>query len=970
MSGFSDDPPITDGGAPPRPVRPFKPVGLPPVEPYRDELPSQAELPYEEHVVLGEPSFEQPAAPSELPQPEEYAEPKEPPLELSVEMPSEPIGEAASQPYYEEAVSPQTHVDWALPHAPKGFEHTDEPPYEEPQREEYASSGDTSDWREPPDDFDEPPPGPWRARAVLYGGLAAVILIVVAALSAVGYIWYVTRDLPSVETLQNYTPPVTTRVYAGDGTVLGEYARERRVFVPIGFIPKLVVEAFTSAEDRNFFNHPGIDPSGMLRAAIKDIGKVLQGRRPEGASTITQQVARDFLLNSDVKIARKIREVVLALRIDGTYSKEKVLELYLNEINLGQNSYGVAAAALNYFGKSLDDLDISEVAFLASLPKAPSHYDPRYHYQAALDRRNWVIGQMAENGYITEEQAKAAEAEPLTAGNRPLGSQTQDVDYFVEEVRRQLYSKYGQAALYDGGLQVRSSLDTRLQNYAVNALRMGLVRYDRRHGWRGAVSNIDIRTDWRSALAKIGNQSGIDTWRVAVVLGYSPDKSVHIGLADGSYGRMPFSELTWARKDIKETAEVGAAPVSPQDVVKIGDLVYVEAVDNRGHYGLRQVPEVNGAIVAMDPHTGRVLALSGGFSYASSQFDRAMQAMRQPGSAFKPFVYAAALDNGFTPVSKVLDAPFVIEQGPGLPLWHPENFEKKFIGLATLRRGIELSKNLMTVRLAQAVGMDKVEPYPERFGVYDRLPPLLANALGSAETTLLRLTTGYSEFDNGGKKITPSLVDRIQDRTGKTIWRHDDRRCDGCDAPNWQGQSEPLLDDTRDQIIDTRTAYQIVSMLQGVVERGTGRSISVIGKPLAGKTGTSNESKDVWFVGFSPDLACGVFVGFDNPRTLGKLEQGATVAAPIFRDFMKGALADVPATPFRVPPGIEFVSVDRITGAPAPVGSPTAIDEAFKVGTAPGDPGAPPQLIVGGDTPAGTNPANPTDVGEGTGGLY
>ena len=332
--------------------------------------------------------------------------------------------------------------------------------------------------------------------------LAAVILIVVTALSAVGYIWFVTRDLPSVETLQNYTPPVTTRVYAGDGTLLGEYARERRIFVPIGFIPKLVVEAFTSAEDRNFFNHPGIDPSGMLRAAIKDIGKVLQGRRPEGASTITQQVARNFLLNSDVKIARKIREVVLALRIDGTYSKEKVLELYLNEINLGQNSYGVAAAALNYFGKSLDDLDVSEVAFLASLPKAPSHYDPRYHYQAALDRRNWVIGQMAENGYITEEQAKAAEAEPLTAGNRPLGSQTQDVDYFVEEVRRQLYAKYGQAALYDGGLQVRSSLDTRLQNYAVNALRMGLVRYDRRHGWRGAVSNIDIRTDWRSTLAK------------------------------------------------------------------------------------------------------------------------------------------------------------------------------------------------------------------------------------------------------------------------------------------------------------------------------------------------------------------------------------------------------------------------------------------------------------------------------------
>ncbi len=957
MSGSSEDFPPPEDGIPEQPELPREPLESPAVL----ETASS-----EEEVTLQDTPqpFETPAAPEEAPPPDLPDTPDEAPLELSSEMPAETEPERHLEP----GPPPfPPEPSFAFRGMPVGFRHVEEPPLEEPPLHD-----EPSDWHEPPDDFEAPPPKPWKAKAVLYGGLAAVVLLAVGALSAVSYIWYVTRDLPSVETLQNYAPPVTTRVYAGDGTVLGEYARERRVFVPIGFIPKLVVEAFTSAEDRNFFNHPGIDPSGMLRAAIKDVGKVVMGRRPEGASTITQQVARNFLLNSDVKIARKIREVVLAVRIDATYSKEKVLELYLNEINLGQNSYGVASAALNYFGKSLDDLDIAEVAFLATLPKAPSHYDPRYHYQAALDRRNWVIGQMAENGYITEEQAKAAAAEPLNAGNRPLGSQTQDVDYFVEEVRRQLYSKYGQQALYDGGLQVRSSLDTRLQNYAVNALRMGLVRYDRRHGWRGAVSNIAVTGDWKSVLAKVGNQSGIDTWRVAVVLGFSPDKSVSIGLADGAHARMPFSELTWARRELKD-ALIGPAPAKPQDVVKVGDLIYVEAVDNRGDYGLRQVPEINGAIVAMDPHTGRVLALSGGFSYASSQFDRAMQAMRQPGSAFKPFVYAAALDNGFTPVSKVLDAPFCMQQGPGLPLWCPENFEKKFIGIATLRRGIVLSKNLMTVRLAQAVGMDKIEPYPEKFGVYDHLPPLLANALGSAETTLLRLTTGYSEFDNGGKKITPSLVDRIQDRNGKTIWRHDDRVCDGCDAANWQGQAEPLLDDTREQIIDTRTAYQIVSMLQGVVEYGTGRSISVVGKPLAGKTGTSNESRDVWFVGFSPDLACGVFVGFDNPRTLGKLEQGATVAAPIFRDFMKGALADVPATPFRVPPGIEFVSVDRLTGAPVPSGTPNAIDEAFKVGTAPGDPGAPPQLVVGGDTPptAGANPTSPTtNVGEGTGGLY
>jgi penicillin-binding protein 1A len=495
------------------------------------------------------------------------------------------------------------------------------------------------------------------------------------------------------------------------------------------------------------------------------------------------------------------------------------------------------------------------------------------------------------------------------------------------------------------------------------------VRYDRRHGWRGALSNIDVTSDWRTTLKSVGNQSGIDSWRVAVVLSFSPDKSVRIGLSDGTSARVPFSELLWARKEWKD-ASVGPQPVKPEDVVKIGDLVYVEAIDGSGNYGLRQVPEVNGGIVAMDPHTGRILALSGGFSYESSQYDRAMQALRQPGSAFKPFVYAAALDNGFTPVALVLDAPFVIEQGVGLPLWRPENFEQKFIGLATLRRGIVLSKNLMTVRLAQAVGMDKIVPYADRFGVYDHLQPLLANALGSTGTTLLRMTTGYAEFVNGGKKITPSLLDRIQDRTGKTIWNHDQRPCDGCSDSNWHGQAEPMLADTREQIIDPRTAYQIVYLLQGVVEYGTGRSVSVVGKPLAGKTGTSNESRDTWFVGFSPDLACGIYVGFDNPRTLGKVEQGATVAAPIFRDFRKGALADVPATPFRVPPGIEFVSVDRVTGDLAAQGSPGSIEEAFKSGTAPGDPGAPPQMVIGGDTPAGPDATSPNDVGEGTGGLY
>jgi penicillin-binding protein 1A len=803
-----------------------------------------------------------------------------------------------------------------------------------------------------------------RRQILLYSGLALAAITVLVGLVAIGYIYALTRDLPSVEALQNYQPPVTTRVYAGNGTVLGEYARERRIFVPISFVPKRVINAFTSAEDKNFYSHPGIDPSGIMRAAVKDVFNKLEHRRLEGASTITQQVAKNFLLNSEESFSRKIKEAILAIRIDSAYSKAKILELYLNEIFLGQNSYGVAAASLNYFGKSLDQLDIAEAAYLAELPKAPSNYDPRYHKAAALERRNWVIGQMADNGYITQEEAKAAIAEPLVVQERPLGSQAIDSDYFVEEVRRLLYDKYGQNALYDGGLQVRATLDTRLQNFAVNALRAGLVRYDRRHGWRGAVSNISTQGNWKDTLASAGNQSGIDTWRVAVVLGLDDDKSVDIGLDDGSQAKIPFSELSWARRELPG-AEVGAAPASPREVVKIGDVVYVEPTDGRGDYGLRQVPEVNGAIVAMDPHTGRVLALSGGFSYASSQFDRAMQAMRQPGSSFKPFVYAAALDNGFTPVTKIDDTPVSLYQGPGLPMWTPKNFTGKFLGPITLRRGIELSRNVATVRMASEIGMDKIVPYPVRFGVYDKLPAYLSNALGAYETTLMRMTTGYSEFVNGGKKINATLIGRIQDREGRTIYRHDPRVCEGCDAAQWTDQSEPLLPDTREQIIDPRTAYQIVSLLEGVVQRGTGVAVRAVGKPIAGKTGTSNDAKDVWFIGFSPDLACGVFVGFDNPRTLGHREQGATVAAPIFRDFMKGALADQPPTPFRMPPGIDLVLIDSLSGTIANPADPHAILEAFKAGTEPG-------LANGGplDNAATATTGPATDVSQGTGGLY
>ncbi len=803
-------------------------------------------------------------------------------------------------------------------------------------------------------------------RILLYVGLTLGVVVAGGVLAAVIFIVSVTRDLPSVETLRDYQPAVTTRVYAGDGSLLGEYARERRIFVPITFVPKLITEAFTSAEDKNFYNHPGIDPSGIMRAAIKDVFNVFQHKRLEGASTITQQVAKNFLLTADQNFTRKVKEAILAIRIDATYSKDKILELYLNEIYLGENSYGVAAAALNYFGKSLDQLDIAEVAFLAALPKAPSAYDPVRNHKTAFDRRNWVIGQMRENGYITAEQAEAAIAEPLVTQTRAVGSQTQDADYFVEEVRRELYARYGEQALYDGGLQVRSTLDTTLQNYAVNALRAGLVRYDRRHGWRGAMSNINVEGNWKDTLKAVENQSGIDSWRVATILNIDGN-STQIGLADGTTANIPWSELTWAKRQTKNTPYAGPSPSRPGDVFKVGDVVYVEPIDNKGNYGLRQVPEINGGIVAMDPHTGRVLALSGGFSYASSQFDRAFQAMRQTGSSFKPYVYAAALDNGYTPVSKVLDAPFEMNDGSG-HIWRPKNFERHFLGMATLRRGIELSRNLMTIRLAQAVGMDKVVQYPLRFGAYDHLAPLLSNSIGSGETTLLKQVTGYAVFVNGGKKVIPSLIDRIQDRNGRTIWRHDGRSCDGCNPADYAGQAEPLLEDTREQVLDPQTAYQIVSLLEGVVQHGTGVSVLAVGKPLAGKTGTSNDSKDVWFVGFSPDLVCGVYAGMDNPRTLGGSEQGASVSAPIFRDFMKGALSNTPGIPFRPAPGIEVVNIDRKSGA---LGG--NFPEVFKPNTAPGEPDAPNNDVSGYSPfagPATDATEGAATVDPGNGGLY
>ena len=818
-------------------------------------------------------------------------------------------------------------------------------------------------------------------RNVILGGVAAVTLT--GALVTAGLVYWVTRDLPSYETLAHYEPPITTRVYGGSGTLIGEYARERRLFVPIEAVPDQVKQAFLSAEDKNFYNHPGIDVLGILRAVVTDV--MNPDQRAQGASTITQQVARNFLLSSERTFSRKIREMVLAMRIDSTFSKDKILELYLNEIFLGENSYGVAAAATVYFGKSLNELTLAQTAFIAALPKAPSNYNPRRNLQAAVARRNYVLGQMQENGYITADEVQTAEAEELVGSNRPFGAVVADADYFVEEVRRVLFNQYGEKALYDGGLQVRSTLDTRLQDIAVRNLRRGLIAYDHRHGWRGAVKKLDMKGEWAAELKATPNRSGVSSWRVAVVTGYTPKNEAQVALREGDEGLIPLSGLAWARPSINN--RLGPEVKRPADVVKPGDVVYVEALAGEGAqagtFGLRQVPAVNGAIVAIDPFTGHIVALSGGFSYGSSQFDRAMQAMRQPGSTFKPFVYAAALDRGYTPVTRVLDAPFAVEQGPFLPLWSPENYEAgEYLGLTTLRRGMELSRNVMTARLAHTIGMDAVAETAERMGVYEKMPRFLSNSLGSEVTSLLKITAAYAEFVNGGRKLEPTLINRVQDRFGKTIYRFDKRDCKECSQAEWKGQEEPLLEENKPQVVDPRTAYQMVSILEGVVQRGTGVTIRSVGKPLAGKTGTSSDYRDAWFIGFSPDLAVGVYIGYDDFRSLGTGEAGALAAAPIFREFMREALADKPATPFRIPQGLVMAAIDSRSGVSVPQGTPGSILESFKPGTEPGtgfalsdldDPGARSFTVqTGGATASGAAPGTPitTTVGSGTGGLY
>jgi penicillin-binding protein 1A len=806
---------------------------------------------------------------------------------------------------------------------------------------------------------------------------AGTILFVVGVAAAAGLLWHFSRDLPDYSQLQDYEPPVMTRVHASDGSLLAEYAKERRLYIPIQAVPKLVINAFLAAEDKNFYEHGGIDFTGVARAALNYVQSYGSGRRPQGASTITQQVAKNFLLNNELSMTRKVKEALLALKIERTYSKDKILELYLNEIYLGLGAYGIASASLTYFDKSVNELTIADAAYLAALPKAPTNYHPFRQRERAIERRNWVIDQMASDGFIKVADAEKAKRQPLAVTQKAAGAHIFSAEYFTEEVRREIYERYGEKKLYEGGLSVRTSLDTKMQVLARKVLTEGLVRYDEAHGWRGAVTKIDIAGDWGVRLADVKALDDIEPWRLAVVL-EAGDQSARIGLQpkrelggsvskERPVGIIPIDGVKWAR--------TGGKPVSKvSQVLSPGDVVYVEPAKLDGQFKLDQIPEVSGAMVIEDPWTGRVLAMVGGFSYDQSQFNRATQALRQPGSSFKPFVYAAALDNGYTPSTLILDAPIEIDQGPGLGVWKPENYEQDFYGPSTLRFGIEHSRNVMTVRLAQDVGMPLIAEYAKRFGVYDDLPPYLSFALGAGETTLLRMTTAYGMFDNGGRRIKPTLIDRIQDRYGHTVYRHDERECIGCDAQKWENQPEPSLIDRSQRVLDPMTAYQITSIMEGVVQRGTAAGAGFqkeVGKPVAGKTGTTNDFKDAWFIGFTPDIVAGVYIGYDKPRSLGRGSTGGQIAAPIVKNFMKVALADKPAMPFRVPPGIKLVRVDLKTGTRAGPETQRAILEAFKPGTAPPDNYS---VVGSGESGPGWNagvaPGADRAVRSGTGGLY
>ena len=729
-------------------------------------------------------------------------------------------------------------------------------------------------------------------------------------------LWYFSTGLPDYKKLEVYEPPVSSRVYSENGELIAEYAIEKRLFVPYDAIPKLIINAFLAAEDKNFFSHSGIDPQGIIRATINNFKNIINDKRLQGASTITQQVAKNFLLTNELSFKRKIKEAILAFRIEKAYSKERILELYLNQIYLGSGTYGIAAASIEYFDKSVKELNYAEAALLAALPKAPSKYNPFRFYEEAKLRRNLVLQNLNENNFIDDSELKKYRLEEIDLKKRKI-KLLKEANYYTEEIRRIVKDNYGFDKLYAEGLSIKSALDINYQLYALSALRSGIESYDRRSGWRGPILNTKIQKNWKKILKEKKIDSSLK-WSFAEITNVNELEIVFKILKKKEKGTISVNNLKWAINK------------SVNGSFKVNDVIYVNKNAN-GKWQLKQYPKVNGAIVVIDPFSGKVRALVGGFSFNSSEFNRATQAKRQPGSAFKPFVYAAALENNFSPNSIILDAPFTAKQGVGLKNWKPENYGKEFYGPTTLRKGVEYSRNLMTVRIAQELGVKKILQLSKDLDIYTEIPELLSISLGSAETTLLQITNAYSTFVNGGKKINPILIERIQDRRGKTIYNSESRECIGCDKFSETEASIPYIRDNYKKVLSKETAYQILSILEGVVQRGTGKNLKDLNVPLAGKTGTTNDNYDAWFIGATSNLIVGVYVGFDNPKTLGKYETGAKVALPIFKNFVRKALYKDEFKLFAPPEEIFFAAIDYNTGKKVKFSYPKSILEAFKL---------------------------------------
>ena len=733
-------------------------------------------------------------------------------------------------------------------------------------------------------------------------------------LIVVSVLWAFSNNLPDYKYLKNYKAPVSSKIYSGSGELIQDFSSEKRIFIPYNSIPKIVINSFLSAEDKNFFEHPGIDAKGVLRAIIKNISNIINSKRLEGASTITQQVAKNFLLTNEVSLRRKLKEAILAFRIERSLSKERILELYLNQIYLGQGSYGIAAASLEYFDKSIDELNYEEAALLAALPKAPSRYNPYKNEQVAKFRRDLVLKNLLENKYINEKIYKNFKDKKIILKKRKKIF-LEDSRYYVEEVRKDIIDQLGYNKVYKEGLNIKTPLNLNLQEIASSVLRSGIESYDKRKGWRGPIKNISLYDKkWKNSVEnnlekKIG-------WEIARITKVE-NSGIEIETENGEISKLNLSSLEWIKsKDNKKK-------------FKVGDLVYVKQNKNN-YYDIKQLPIVNGSIVVMDPYTGRVLALSGGFSFKKSEFNRATQALRQPGSAFKPFIYALALENGYSPSTLILDAPLVLKQGTDLKMWKPENYGKKFYGRSTLREGLEKSRNLMTVRISQDLGLSKIVDLSKNLGIYENPNELLSISLGSAETTLLKLTTAYCSFVNGGKLVKPKLIDRIQDSEGNTIYKTEDRFCDNCNNISFLSNDVPKIKDSFKQIFSPQTAYQITSILEGATKRGTAKKLRDLNLDIAGKTGTTNKNTDTWFIGFTSDLVVGVYIGYDEPKTLGKFETGAKTAMPIFKSFMKKAIKKENTRPFKIPENITLMVVDSQTGKKVSFASKKTLIESFK----------------------------------------